>query len=473
MVKLLRCVADVTQSSTEIKARFDEPLIIKANSKIALLNCRTRFPSMEAEGSFTIVDGTTGGVANNIFTVDNQQVAIPAGTYSISELEDLMEVLIAQNCGVAQSSWILTFVGTDYRLDFGDGKFNLTKTATRSENALWSSGANEYWFVEAGDPDLTTVGTFISDAGADTNNPDIVYSTYHIPNAAFGCSATVTAVAAGINKPWELGAYEDSLSTRVYSIGTNSAGNYVYYHFSNTAQPFTDGSAAPTTTPQAGDQIRIFRTGDTVGYAVRRAGVDILSASEPVDFEDQRRAFLTRFPIAQVISRNDGLTLTQVKFTILEPEFNSKLRSFPTSVSISFATSVLSKYLGFTGTGPFTQAGDPAVLVSQNLLDPDEKAVGILLTIDPLVLESYDGDIRPKSKKGRDSILAVLNQEDSLGKTFVLDVNFPVALDIKNARDYTLNQFSLRFKDSANGEILVFDKDTVVTLVIYGPDESP
>jgi hypothetical protein len=460
-------VADVTQSNVEIKARFETPLTIEPNSKIALLNCRTRFPTLESEGGFTIISNPTLGVVNNLFTVDGTQISIPAGTYSTAQFENLLEVLIALNVGSAASPFILSILGTDYRVSTTpDGKFSLTKQASRNALANWEAN----WIPEGGNPDLSTDGTFVSDAGAGPFSPDIVQSNTNIPNAAFGCNATVSAFSAGPNKSWRIGAVDGQLT--VYGIGVDSAGNYAYYHFSGTGQAFSDGTLAPTTTPLANDNISITRQGDSVIYTVRRGGTVILQADETVSFSQQEIRFLNNFPVAQIFSVDDGLTLTNLKFTVQEllPQL---LRNYPTSISMSFGSASLAKYLGFPGLGPFTASGTPAVLTATNQLDPDEKAVGILVVVDPLVLDSYDGDSRPTTKKGRDSIVAVLNQEGSLGKTFILDVNFPVALGIKNANNSAINQLSIRFKDGSNGQILVFDKDTVVTLLIYGPNESP
>lgn len=468
MVKLLRCVANITQSDTEIKARFDEPLIIEANSKIALLNLRARFPTSESEGSFTIVEDV-----NDTLSVDNQATTIPKGTYSPSSFDDVLETFIAKDCGNGAGSGILTTLGIDLRVSFATGKFQLTKRATNKTTADWDND----WTVEGGNPDLTTDGTFISDAGASTSNQDAVFNLFHtVPNATFNCTATVTAVSTAINKPWELGAYEQG---SVFAIGMDSFGNYGFKHFSNTFQPFTGGTLAPTTAPQANDRVSILRTGNQVVYQVRRGSTLILSTSAEVTEANQRRlnAYLNRTPVAHVISANDGLTLTSCQFTTLSPDpINPLLRNIPSQVSLNFTNPPnldLAKYLGFATLGPFTEFGEPAVLLSPNLISPDEKTIGIIVTIDPLVLESYDGDTRPVTKKGRDSILAVLNQVGSLGKTFVLDVNFPVALGIRNVSGYTVNQLNLRFKNQSNGQVLEFDKDTFLTLLIYGPNENP
>jgi hypothetical protein len=391
MVKLLRCIANIAQSNTEIKARFDDPLIIQPNSKIALLNCKAQFPALEADGIFTITQGV-----NDTLRVDGYQTTIPAGTYFLggsSGLEDMLEKVIALNCGTS-STGPLRFGGTDYRV-----------------------------------------------------------------------KATVQASSGN----WDMGSYSD---VPRYLIGTNGSNEYVYEYFGSGNQTFSGGTLSPTTTSQAGDQVEIYRIFDSVTFRVRRGSTVILEDTRTVTLSEQGTFVnINPKPFGYINSSDPTLDLVNVQFTLTEIGIDSLLKTVSTNLSLQFGSQSLAHYLGFPGLGPYTESGDPAVINGLTNLNPDFQTAGILVTVDPLTLDSYDGDTRSNTKKGRDSILAVLNSTDNFGRNVNLDVNFPVALGIRNAKELNINQLSIRFKDQANGQVLQFSSNAVVTLVIYGPDE--
>jgi hypothetical protein len=453
MVKLLRCIANVTQSNTEIKARFDDPLIIQANSKIALLNCKAQFPALEADGIFTITQGV-----NDTFKVDGYDTTIPAGTYFLvggpSGLEDVLERVIALNCGTSDTG-PLRFSGTDYRVSFSDYKFSLSKLSCPLSTAEF----DDDWDLIAGTPTISD-GNFAGEG--------IVFSSYAIPNSAFGMKATVQA-SSGV---WDMGAYSD---VPRYIIGTNVSNQYVFEFFGSGDQTFSEGTLAPTTTPQAGDVIEIYRIFENVTFSVRRGNTQILKDTRTVTYNQQGTFVnVSPKPYGYINSNDSVLDLEDIQFTLTEIGNDSLLRTITTNLSLQFDSQSLAHYLGFPGLGPYTESGDPAVINGLSNLNPDFQTAGILVTIDPLTLDSYDGDTRSiNGKKGRDSILAVLNSTDNFGRNVNLDVNFPVALGIKNAKELNINQLSIRFKDQANGQVLQFAPNAVVTLLIYGPDEKP
>ena len=469
MVKLLRCIGDVTQSDTEIRARFDDPLIVKANSKVALLNCKVQFPNIIAEGQITIITGV-----NDTLTVDGTEVTIPAGVYGVGSaagLDGTLEALIALDCGTLGSAT----VGVDYRVDIGSNltnQFELTKTASSLALAKWDD-----WLAIEGTPDLTTDGVYKSDL----TYPDAeqVISQYRVPNASFQFQATVSAVSPNVlNGPddngWSFGVFGGL--TEQYEIGVfDSGADHVYFYRDMNNDPNGYNVLSPALTSAVGDILTISRSSDTVTFSVKRGGAVVRTATTTLDFEDIFGVYDdSPSPFAFIKNLDPLLELSDVKLTLTESGVESTLRTIPTNLRLELGSQSLAHYLGFAGLGPFTNIGDPAVIKSPTPINPDFQTAGVLVTIDPLVLDSYDGDTRGTTgKKGRDSILAVLNSTENFGRNINLDVNFPVALDVKNARDFNVNQLSIRFKDQSNGGILQFAKNAVVTLVIYGPDESP
>jgi hypothetical protein len=479
MVKLLRCIGDVTQSKTEIRARFDDPLIIEANSKIALLNCKAQFPKLAVEGEIQIQAGDT-------VTVDGTIVTIPPNIYGLASFNNTLQDLIALNCGVLVQGAdpLAQTIGRDYRVIVGKQPNNVFELSALACPPALARLDTEWFNVVGDEPTVTDAGTYQSNSG------DISFrqSFYKAPNAAFRISATIDAISSPTStddNSFMIGVFGPDET--LFSIGVARQDDGITTHryafrFNGNTDNFFPQTGI-TINPTVGDIITIERSQTQVEFIVSRpslapADTTLLAAVRDLTVEDMAIYRQSPSPFGFIECQDPLLELSNIRATLTETDVDAVLRTVPTTLTLSLGSLTLANYLGFATAGPFTGRGDPAVITSPAPINPDFQTAGILITIDPLVLDSYDGDTRTiitdrGGKKGRDSILAVLNSTENFGRNINIDVNFPVALDIKNARDYNLNQLSLRFKDQSNGQVLEFAKNAVATLVIYGPNESP
>jgi hypothetical protein len=440
MVKLIRMIADKEKSNKIISNTFNPSFTIEPNSRIALQSVNANL-LRTANDMFTIT------TFNDALNIDGFDVTLTPDDYDAGTFVNMIQGAIQLN----GASTLAAGVNLDvlYKSD--------TITFEKYECPLLTADWAE-WNAVQGTPDLTTDGIFDADGSTDEIQ---VISLRNIPNASFSMSGKITTVA-----PFVFGLFDGMNVDDYVAIQVNGANQYVIY------SPDGLGGAVTTNTgitALTNDVVSIVRVRNVITYTYGANSSTTTITEADLDTMIEETTILT-------ISAPAGSTavVQNMKFTTVDDRSSLRnLKTKRTTLTIVFGSDSLAKYCGFKTLNPPPGSGDPAEVAAGGPLRGDPVAPGILVCIDPFILESYDGDQRklitnPSRPKGQSNILYVLQSTDP---DLVQQETFPIPLGIRNNATMQINELQVTFRDQSNGNILEFNGEPSVVLVIYGPGE--
>ena len=427
-MKFLRIVGDVDKNNKQISANLKEPINIKKGSKVALHSL-----SMELaeEDAVTELYETTSNT--NTFVADTHTVTLDVATYTFPEFQTQIRTKYAHQAGGDIGGYHLL-------LNYANARLGFVRSYFPGQAADF---ANE-WVVFSGAPTLSG-----SDFDANGSTDDVaVLSDYPIPNASSEFSGEITAVG-------DFRITGTFFTDDLYYMGINTSGNWYY----------ADGAGGVTVGPAAnmGDKFRMTRLKGTVTYRVNgiTIGTSGFTEANQVSVNSNTDQYVW------LISADAG---SVAAFTDARCNVMDTVDGSATSESITFGSIRLARQLGFKHSGvAYEDSGAPAVVVG--LSEPLGAATegGVLVCLDPFILESYDADTRV-SGRGRNNIIYAITKRDSDTEVDV-NTNYPIALDIKNASDTIITNINVSFRNASNGNPLAFQNNPVLVLLFYGPDE--
>lgn len=441
---LLRLRGDpstTTGTSKVIDNFLREPIFLAGNAKIALVNANFTLADDLNNESFLIVAGDTitvggGGVAD-------VTVQPTAGTYNAETLLDEVEKQLIANCGYSTQG---TFrAGMDFKVyRTNDTKVNIQKAKT----SLTTNKFLSEWHIENGAPTVTDTGAYTGSAGTVA---DEVISNFPLGNAAF------TVSISGLrNNTDGLTYYVKDIETGdiVAGIRAAAAGNY-FVTYAGGAE--TDTGVAVT----AGDGLRIIRNKNGLqtfyiraGTATQLTAVSALTTNQAYNYRECYVHLGT--PIGSANGCTGGLS------TLYDLPPNLVGATAQTQLTISFGTTKLAGYLGYKNL-TYTVTGNPAVVISENVMQGSKNKVGVLIVLDDFILDSYDG---AKEAKGRNSIVYVVGDHEINGRNISFSAPFPIKLAIKN-RPTSITQLRVSFRSAENNALLEVVGQASLTFVIY------
>ena len=462
MVKLIRLKANANTNNTEINNTFKQPLIIQPNSKIALAGLDVHLRDITKTEEFPIAS------PDNTLKVDGTTLTLTPATYTLS---DLQQESVGQ-MGLNAVSWRLADEptnrfpgGMNYQLQSDDSKFTFTKF----KSPLRPAEVGSEYFVATGY--ATTIdtlggGTITGDADSDDA---LIASDKIVPNGSFRIEFNVNRSATQGNNAIEWSVRPDERWDEiVVACGINAAGNY-YTVFNN------DNVAGKTVVPgpiasELNDQITITRAGTEITIEIRDVdGVlkhTAITYALTSDMWNSYWAFSHCKYICEIPQGSLG-SLSKIQTTGLDLDFRTGLGSSSTTLTLEFLSELLALYFGWKTKGPFMHTADPAKLTSPGIISGENSNPGIMVTVDPFILDSYDGS---DTSKFQSNILYVIHDTSAFSKNVSMEINPHIALDIRNENAMLLNQLRVTFRD-VNGNPFKFLGLPLVTLVIYGPDE--
>jgi hypothetical protein len=460
MPKLVRLLGDSEKSTTEVRNSFRQPLIIKPNSKVALVGLSVVLNDDVANEQFLI------NTQNNAFKIGDADALLTAtittGSYAANALVD--EFAIAANySGTAESA-----SGVHHIAKLVNNKLDLTTHNGVLDDADFNTTVTpeeDLWIVEVGTLSTETA-TAITASGAVEMHTSYLYSAIPMVHNVFEATLTnpntknMAILAYPID--WQ---FTDPLWGVEVSGGT-------YYKV-------IDGVVSTlTTSAAAGDKIVMETFGGTYKLVIR-SSADAVKRTEIQENAIARIHYNGRRQIMWQINLDDLGAMTSCKCNILTdaPVGNKhSLQDDHISAGLQFTTlgggtnGELARFLGFSGVGTsvVTYAGNPAHLEGRDNVSGFASYPGILVTLDGLgPFESFDG---AATSRAPDNILYVLNDLKTISaNTLQLDIPAPFYLNLNNANPVNVNELRVRFLPAAgqtSNPVLSFSGKPSITLLI-------
>ena len=447
MPKLIRLLGDAESNSTEIRNTFRQPIIIKPNSKVALVGASVLLTDDIVNEQFIINE------ANKYFQLGAVTApltsSLTTGAYYAHGLAD--EFAVAGN--YAGTGATDDNLGLHHTSEIIENRFVLK---THKAN-LESPGFNDVtrWDTLFGSGTLTA-NSVIGGTNGIVMSTDLNQSMIPMVHNRFKFTvATAGKIQVG-TEGWGVdvsgGVYFKQLALSRTSTGVS----------------WQAGDVVQMDTYAGGYHLKIDSSG-----GVNKLTVDNLLAIPRSYYGKQQNnnKWLIDIATSASITNCTCTTLYNV------PE-NNRLQDTEVTAELRFKDSnnqtnmILAIFMGFglSGGSPIIYSGNPATLGGRAEMTGIANYPGILVTIDGLApLQSFDGASQSKSQ---DNILYVLNDLSVInGNNLQLDIPAPFFLDLNNANPVNINELRARFLP-ASGQFanpaLSFSGKPSLTLLIDG-----
>ncbi len=445
MVKLIRVKGDYTKDDKEIRNVFSDNVLIKPFSRIALRSVDARLDDVtENLNLYTIPAGTTYQYAcksSEPSEADYITVTPTAGNYD--NFNDIARELNIKANGTLSESKSGGYAGVHNQwemLSTGQSQLNVFRVAPI--DAEFSQ-----WVVDKGDNALTLgLNTLSSDGSEEV----LLFNPSNIPLLSNNTTMILTTVA---DFTWKCTSYDDTGDVLWgFQVG---GGNYLLL-----ANNGTTISAVPA---QASDIIDVHKFGSTVKLIVQdgNTGADRLvmeTTLTDATLFNQQVNYVIEIPNGQA----PKCEVTNVYYLNGTQQPNTLHLKWP------FGANVLANQLGFTDS-QYKVSGMPARLISKHKAVGITQTPGIMLSMEGLDLETYNGQVNTLPRPI--NILDVMYIDDNSNRLRYTP-NFPLPLNIKNAREVNMRDIRLSFTRNDSGEKVKFFGEPIIVLEIYDPDES-
>jgi hypothetical protein len=491
MPKLIRIQGNSSVNDEEIKNTFREPVIIKPNSKVALIGVSA---IMEKDLGNTVFPFT--GVKDNKFEVWNSNVStagpnnfiatatVEVGIYNVFQLATKVE----EACNYCLNSLDLTnrvtgYQGVDYQILYNE-KMKIVTHQSAFQQTVFTPQDPEDW-TQSPFQDFTG-GDVKTGFNASGGHVAVRQQGSVVPRVWSTIKAALTAPDTIYHN-----IYAAETETSEVLFGVNATGGKYFARISNTSYPISDVSGQILAA--AGDIITLTNYGGDIRVyiensagAAKGAGSGLPNNTAGYYFflnkiSQQENNTVTHWSIAV----DDGGGVSNVQTTSIRNHLSTEglslhsLKDNPINAFIQFTfigdiTSVevnnytLATYMGFNGIQTqIAYSGTPAILTAPEVPQGVSENPGVLITLDGLgSLDSHDGANESRSQS---NILYVLNTPDVLGQSLQLDVAAPFYLDLNNKYPVNVNELRCRFLPFAGGKTaLKFQGKPSVAILIAG-----
>jgi hypothetical protein len=457
MVKLIRLLGNSEQSATEIRNTFREPIILKPNSKVALVGASAYLTDELNNETFSIYSNDNSQYFKIGAPGNEMSAVLTAGDYTAHGLVD--EFAIAANyAGTATKG-----LGLHHQTAIISDHFELT-----THKSLYQVNAftdTELWDY-TGTPAAIAAGAITAGTGYLDVFSDIQTSTVPMVHNKFG------ATLVNVSGSFICSAY-DSYNLK-YLFGFEVSGG-TYYKVINDvhtslATSWAANDVVVMETYAGGYHLTITSSTGTV-----KKQEDNLLALPRIWYGPTLQAgFKWQIEMTQS-SQISGCYATTVygaggqQATLKDVTSNNVLKFAADSGAVN---KPLATYVGFgdeAGTD-IVYSGNPAVLGGREPMSGLPANSGVLVVLDGLgPLQSFDG---AATSRAPDNILYVLNDLTNVNSNVLqIDIPAPFYLDLNNAHPINVNELRARFMPATGYKLnptLSFSGKPSLTLLIDG-----
>jgi hypothetical protein len=443
MVKLLRLKGDATVDNLQITSEQADNIICEPGSKISVRSLYAEILTVPQQELFYILNDIDYTWGSSTLTLTS---TLPKANYQ--SITDILTALnIASNStGTISSDWlgihsIWAFSNlvtlSVYKADFEDAGFD-----------------TEWVFQEGADSMTLSANQLLSDG---IENVQLVLP-YLVPLSG----ARVNVVVDSVDPiSWSAVPFDDP-DTALWGFDINENNDADKKYFLLFRDENNDLiSLESTTLVTVTHRLQLNKFGNAVSLVIRDvAGLLVETLSGTLGSQalsDMNLFWFIEIPIGSEASLSD----CQCNSLSLDP---TTLTSSNVSVTLSFASSLIEKYLGF-GSSPYSFSGDPAVLTATSSPKGTSTYPGIMIvpTI-PLDLESYSSTTGEQSNP-ISFIDVIENPNNSPYISYAPE--YPIALTMSNSYPVNLRNLGIRLVSDTTGKPLEFIGSPVVVLQIH------
>lgn len=450
---LLRLLGDSNQSNVEVRNSFKEPVLIKADSQIALTGINAQLKTFDVPASSVM---QVGGGGANIGPVIYKQVGVRITQGSYSSYGFAREAELAFNYPIVDASSVLVLqsqlLGVDEKVTIDKGYLNIETRQTNLANVVLND-----WLSYADDPFEISGNSFT--ATDSSGGSTILASPNRIPRlsskitATFGNCSTIEAGFQVVNFNDESNIYWG-----VTSGGTN------WHLTKSSALPLDTGIAC-----NDGDTLTMYQYGGVVTIVVGTETFVSPAGFVPRSTFDRNLQTLSY----QVFADEDG-EVSNIQATELDgPDLAANLKNeVPMQAGIQFKNlsgvnqTELADYFGFPKIfDPIQFRGNPALLVAGSPMQAIPNWSGIIVCLEGIgLLQSFDG---AKDSRSPANILYVINELKGVNNEFLqVDFPSPIYLNLKNGKDVNISDLRIRMLEAGGFNPVKFDGKPSFTLVV-------
>lgn len=454
---LLRLLGDSNQSNVEVRNSFKEPVLIKADSQVALTGINAQLKTFDVPASSVMQVGAGGA---NVGPAVYKQVGVRITQGSYSSYGFAREAELAFNYPIVDASSVAVLqnqlLGVDEKVTIDKGYLNIETRQTNLANVVLND-----WLSYADDPFEISGNSFT--ATASSGGLTILASPNRIPRlsskitATFGNCSTVAAGLQVVNFGDESNIYwglETSGSNWFVKKGDVSGGTGI-----DTGVACLDG-----------DQMSMYQYGGVVTiYKGTNAIYTSPAGFVPRESFDRNLQTLS----FQVFAGEDG-EVSNIQATELDgPDLAANLKNevaMQAGIQFKNLSGVnqieLADYFGFPKIfDPIQYRGNPAILIAGSPMQAIPNWSGIIVCLEGIgLLQSFDG---AKDSRSPANILYVINELKGVNNEFLqVDFPSPIYLNLKNGKDVNISDLRIRMLEAGGFNPVKFDGKPSFTLVV-------
>ncbi len=466
--------------SSEFECYFMDNIMIKPNSKIALLNASVPLNPNDVyidNLTNTLTFRTAQGLPTRTATLPTQGYTIPSLLKALNNaVNDQLHVDVGSECGFLVDFVLQQIVSNSIRMNVWRGKNSYMDL---------SDGVNP-------GGGITMAGNnFTRAAGGDVNNTFLLARKPLLTSCGYFRTQIKTAIrniSIGVSSTYaELDTFADGRFS--FMIGIRDVGGAKQYYYKDNTNAYINVDLA-ICSPVLGDWVELAITeGNVIGniyrnnnpvtadplfsyprdvndmyfpcIALRQQGATVTPPSliyDPRAFTSEEgdivwnntptTSYLSRYEEPEIIQRNLD-------------ELGTLPRPYPGIFTITF-TQALASVLGFTILS-FSDASTPQAYLASSAVNVLTSPKNLIVEIQSLPLESFDS-----VEKKRRNIVAIVPQLTERNNSLIYEANVPIFLDLNN--NFDINLRSIRVKvltRSSEGDVLIAVSDSIeLTLLI-------
>lgn len=457
---LLRLLGDSNQSNVEVRNSFKEPVLIKADSQVALTGINAQLKTFDVPASSVMQVGAGGA---NVGPAVYKQVGVRITQGSYSSYGFAREAELAFNYPIVDASSVAVLqnqlLGVDEKVTIDKGYLNIETRQTNLANVVLND-----WLSYADDPFEISGNSFT--ATDSSGGLTILASPNRIPRLSSKITATFEnplTSEAGLQVV-SFGD-ESTIYWGVESPGTLGSSNWYLTKGLAGLPDYLDTGIACSN----GDVVTMFQYGGVVTIIVGTETFTSPAGFVPRSTFDRNLQTLSY----QVFAHQDGI-VSNIQATELDgPDLAANLKNeVPLQAGIQFKNLSgvnqieLADYFGFPKIfDPIQYRGNPAILIAGSPMQAIPNWSGIIVCLEGIgLLQSFDGS---KDSRSPANILYVINELKGVNNEFLqIDFPSPIYLNLKNGKDVNVSDLRIRMLEAGGFNPVKFDGKPSFTLVV-------
>ncbi len=456
MSTLLRLLGDASQSNTEVRNSFKEPVLIKADSQIALTGVSAQLKPFDVPANSVMQVGAGAGA-------NYKQVGARITQGSYTSYGFAKEAELAFNYPIVDTSSVSVLqsqlLGVDEKITIDKGYLNVETRKTSMANVVLDD-----WLSTFDDPFEISGNSFV--ATDISGGVTVLSSPNRIPRLSSKITATFVnplSSDAGLKVvDFDDGDYS---YWGVHTPGTLGSANWYLIKGPDASYDYLDTGIQCSD----GDTLTMYQYGGVVTIVVGTETYVSPAGWVPRSVLDRNLQTLSY----QVFAETDG-EISNIQATELDgPDLAANLKNEVTmKAGIQFKNLAgvnqpeLADYFGFPRDfNKIPYSGNPAILVAGSPMQAIPNWLGVIVCLEGIgLLKSFDGS---KDTKSPSNILYVINELKGINnESLQIDFPSPIYLNLKNGQDVNISDLRIRMLESSGFNPIKFDGKPSFTLVV-------